>query len=577
MRTYTIPCLSRPMIHSLVSAMLAVSASHCSMVPPRPPAPISYAVPTVRTLGFSPKLSNGTPALVTAFVNRPADSDVFYTLVDPLEAFSARLQLIEKSQYSIDLAYYIWGNDLTGQMMLNALLQAAKRGVRVRLLLDDNNTDGLDALLLAVNRQPNIEVRLFNPLRFRTHRLANYVFDFKRIQRRMHGKIFSVDGQVAIIGGRNIADPYFRVGSNFFFADLELLAAGQIVPSINNSFDRFWNDRLAYPVQGFLQATDDAQQNALLRMSATITNPAALPYVQAAQHFKGLRAWFAGQKSPAVAPLYPAKPHFTIPTAAAILQKSPKSAPINVTNTEENALPQDLLYTNAVFVDDLPLKISRSVSFEQTIGAQMAFLVGHTHQSLDIISPYFVPEVNGTQALVRLAQQGVKVRILTNSLASSDVPAMHRFYAKWRKALLRAGVELYEFKPTANSASIHHWRIREKNGRSASSSLHAKAITWDGHMTYIGSLNLDPRSIWINSELGIMLEGDTIARQISSVFNSHVLRVAYKVSLTPQGQLIWTEQTENGTLKQYHTEPDATFKRLALAYLIGLLPIDAYM
>jgi putative cardiolipin synthase len=452
------------------------------------------------------------------------------------------VQLIRQAQHSLDLAYYIWGNDLTGQLMFEELLHAAQRGVRVRLLLDDNNTQGLDPLLLGLSSHPNIEIRVFNPMRIRSPRLLNYLFDFGRTQRRMHGKSFNADGEIMIIGGRNISDPYYRVTSDFFFADLDVMAAGSMLPAMNASFDRFWNDRLAYPVVGFLHASERRQAAALRHMHAVRQDSRAEAYVQAVERNQTLSTWLTG------------------------------GSLANVSNAESNTLE-----THAVLVDDLPIKLSRATPFEQTIGAQIRGISGQATQSLDIVSPYFVPEASGTQALIDMARRGVRIRVLTNSLAATDVPALHDFYARRRIDLLKAGVKLYEFKPTANNRPINRWRLREWRGRQSNGSLHAKAISWDGNVSYVGSMNFDPRSLMLNSEVGLMVYGQPAAQQVAAVFNDNILQMAYQVSLTTEGKLQWTERQNNGNIVTYTQEPNAHWKRQAIARWVGWLPIEYLM
>lgn len=513
---------------------IAISIPACTTLPPRPPSPISVSL----SHSIAAPAERLTPAADTS----RASGDLIYPLIDPLEAFATRVQLIRQAKHSLDLAYYIWGNDLTGRLMFEELQKAAQRGVRVRLLIDDNNTQGLDPLLLALSATPNLEIRLFNPMRIRSPRFLNYFGSFNRVQRRMHGKSFNADGDVMIVGGRNISDPYYRVTADFFFADLDVMAAGGMLPAMNQSFDRYWNDRLAYPVVGFLQASERRQRKALADLAQAKQDPRATAYLDAVERNQTLQRWRSGRDLA----------------------------------TSSNA-DATTLHTRAVLVDDQPLKIAQTLPFAQTIGAQIRALSGQAKHSLDIISPYFVPEDSGTQALVDMAKRGVKIRILTNALAATDVPALHDFYARRRVTLLKAGIQLYEFKPTANSRPINRWRLREWRGRQSNGSLHAKAISWDNRITYVGSMNLDPRSLMLNSEVGLMIEGTDAAQQVAAAFNSRVLDMAYQVTLNPQGQLQWTERKNNQQLVTHQREPVASWKRRATAQLVGLLPIEYLM
>lgn len=513
------PRHSAPMV-----LMVALSVGACSTLPQRPPAPVSHAL---------------TPQIATT----PSDNSVF-PLVDPLEAFAVRVQLIRQAQQSLDLAYYIWGNDLTGWLMLEELRQAAARGVRVRLLLDDNNTRELDALLVALSRTPNLEIRLYNPFRYRDLRVLNYVIDPRRMQRRMHGKSMTADGAVSIVGGRNIADPYFRVAADFFFADLDVLFDGAATQQVQRNFDAFWNDSLAYPVQGFLRPSVRRQQIAIQNLLNVHHQAQALPYIRSAEQSQLLQQW------------------------------------LDQDNTQDEAnADATAVQQSAYLVYDDPAKVHRYLPFEQTIGARVLSLSGVARFSLDIVSPYFVPQQAGTQQLVRLAQQGVRIRILTNSLAASDVPIIHDFYARRRRELVQAGIELYEFKPFADSQPISRWRIRERLGHSSHGSLHAKAISWDRQMTYVGSMNLDPRSLLINSELGVMIPGEEAAAQVSAVFDGQILKTAYRVEPDPQqpDRLIWREIDTEGRPQIHHREPAASTSRKLWSRLAGWLPIEFMM
>ena len=499
----------------------------CQTLPPRPATSMTISSPPT--------------TLPVPMLGKRADRDVIYPLIDPLEAYAVRVQLIRRAQHSIDLAYYIWGNDLTGHLMLDELKRAAERGVRVRLLLDDNNTKGLDPLLLALSHTPNFEIRVFNPMRYRKARLINYALDLGRTQRRMHGKIFTIDHSVTVIGGRNIADPYYRVTSDYFFADLDVLAVGNMLPAANAHFERFWHDPLSYPVQGFLHASPQDQQRALDEMFNLDELVRAQPYLQAILENRTLDQLIAKQN----------------------------------TATDANAEAHRMM-TQAVFVGDWPFKISRAIPFEQTIGAQIQAVSGTPKHHLLMISPYLVPQAEGTAQLITLAKQGVKIKILTNALAATDVPALHSFYARYRTQLLKAGIELYEFKPNADNRPIKRWRIRERFGRKSAGSLHAKAISWDDQLTFVGSMNVDPRSVMLNTELGLMMRGAELPKQIAAVFDQGILNIAYRVSLDEQGRLQWIERNDDDQLIIHRTEPAPRYRKVTSA-LTAWLPIEHLM
>lgn len=505
-------------------ALLILLLAACNTLPTRPNAPVSYSVAADKLRSVDP---------------RQQRYDMLYPLIDPLEAFSTRVQLVRRAQHSIDLAYYIWDNDTTGRLMLGELFNAAQRGVRVRLLLDDQNTVGLDALWRAVAKQPNIEVRLFNPFSYREQRLFNHLIDFSRTQRRLHGKALIVDGQVMIVGGRNMADAYYRLSPGYFFADLDVMVAGSALASIGQGFDQFWNHPLAYPVIGLLTPQPAAEQLSLQQIVSAQTSPDAKIYRDAIASQHPLDHW------------------------------------LNGVTVDPTLLDSQTVLTSTKFVTDSPDKITQSIRFEQTMAAQILQHVRPPQRSLDIISPYLVPSDIGTAALVELAKAGVRVRILTNSLATTDVAALHDFYARRRRELLTAGVELYEFKPDAHADPIRKWRLRETQ-QTTRSGLHAKAISWDHQMTYVGSMNLDPRSVLINAEWGVIVASTGAADLVDQVFSGNILRTAYQLKLDPQGELIWLEKPQNGTLIEHHREP-ANRSRRALSWLVGWLPIERWM
>lgn len=512
------------LILGILLLLLIALLPACNTLPMRPDAPLSYSLEADTLRSLDP---------------RQQRDDMVYPLIDPLEAFATRVQLIRRAQHSIDLAYYIWDNDTTGRLILHELQQAAQRGVRIRLLLDDQNTVGLDPLWLAVARQPNLEVRLFNPFGYRQQRMLNHLLDFSRTQRRLHGKTLIIDGQVMIVGGRNMADAYYRVSPEYFFADLDVMLAGSALRPMGQSFDRFWNHRLAYPVIGLLTADTAAEQRILRQIEQAAIAPDAKVYLDAIDTQHPLDRWLS-------------------------------TSQIDPTLLNSQSLP-----TRTTFVTDVPAKVSQSLPFAQSIGAQILNTSKTPQHALDIISPYLVPTEIGSAALVKLAEDGVRIRILTNGLAATDVALMHDFYARRRQQLLAAGVQLYEFKPDAHADPIRKWRSRETQPN-ARSGLHAKAISWDGRMTYVGSMNLDPRSVLINAEWGVMVESREAADLVDQVFSGNILRIAYQVKLDQNGDLIWLEKTPTGEMIEHQKEPASRSKR-TLSWFAGWLPIEDLM
>lgn len=451
----------------------------------------------------------------------------FHPLADARDAFAARMLLAHAAERTLDIQYYIWRGDMTGTMMLEALHAAADRGVRVRLLLDDNGIAGLDETLAALDAHPNIEVRLFNPFAIRRPKMVGYLFEFSRLNRRMHNKSFTADNQATIVGGRNVGDEYFGATDGVLFADLDVLAVGGIVNDVSADFDRYWASASTYPVAQLLPPVPAGRLDELASDSASIeANPAAAAYVRAMREQPFVRDLLAG----------------TLP----------------------------LTWAPARMVSDDPAKAQGRAKPDGLLAHQLAAIIGTPEQELDLVSPYFVPGAQGTAAFAAMARQGVKLRVLTNALEATDVPVVHSGYARRRKDLLEAGVRLYEMR----SGSHHSGKPEGKQlFGSSGSSLHAKTFGVDRARAFIGSFNFDPRSANLNTELGFVIDSPELARRISEAFDTTVPDSAYEVCLTPEGSLYWLERQDGRTIR-HDTEPGAgLLKRLAIR-LMSWLPIE---
>lgn len=450
-----------------------------------------------------------------------------YPLESGRSAFAARALLTALAERSIDVEYYIWRRDTTGYLLFEALWDAADRGVHVRLLLDDNSTAGLDNTIVALDAHPNIEVRLFNPMRHRRVRWINYVVDFRRANRRMHNKSFTVDNEVTIVGGRNVGDEYFDAGDATRFEDLDVMAVGPIVPEMSKNFDLYFNSESAHRAESVLGR-------------ASVRTIAALKATFAAVH--------------------------AAPGSAQYLEALRDSG--FVTELEKGRLPME--WVHARLVSDDPSKVLYDAPARDLLMLpRLLELTGYPRVQFDLISPYFVPAFTGTKDLARLAGQGVRVRVLTNSLASTDVAAVHAGYAKRRKALLRAGLTIHELKRIVAQRPLAGWRTRG----SSSASLHAKTFEIDGRYVYVGSFNFDPRSAYLNTEMGLLLDSPQLARRLNDFFDTRVPRHSYRVRLADSNRIEWVETTTDGR-KTYDVEPQTSaFERAAVA-AVALLPID---
>jgi len=450
-----------------------------------------------------------------------------YPLPKPRDAFAARGLLAHAAERSIDAQYYMWHGDQTGYLLYEALWQAAERGVRVRLLLDDNNTSGLDPTIAALDSHANIEVRLYNPLVNRTLRFTNYVTAFRRVNHRMHNKSFTVDNQATIVGGRNIGNEYFAAGEGVAFTDLDVIAVGPVVRDVSREFDLYWNSPSAYPAEKLVGHASPAMVEQLkATFAATQVDPVSATYLQ-----------------------------------------SLRETPI-VSHLMEGRL--NLEWTDARLVYDDPAKtLDTKGRTDELLLTRLLEVVGQPATQFDLVSPYFVPMAEGTAALQGLAQRGVKVRVLTNSLESTDVAAVHAGYAKRRKPLLQAGVKLYELERKEGGKPGDSKTF----GGSSSASLHAKTFSMDGNRMFVGSFNFDPRSARLNTEMGLVLSSPTLAQALSAAFDEKVPLAAYEVRLTEQNHLEWIERTPQGE-KVYETEPGTSALRRAGVDFLSILPIE---
>lgn len=438
------------------------------------------------------------------------------------DAFAARTLLANAAVSSIDVQYYIWRPDMTGHLLLKALYRAANRGVRVRLLLDDNGIDRLDSLLSALDAHPNIEIRLYNPFALRRFKRLSYTFDFFRLNHRMHNKAFTVDGLASILGGRNVGDEYFETGITPLQIDLDVLAVGDIVPQISADFDKYWNSSPVHPLGQILGEAANG-----LVISETLASFEAKPEFE--QYHELL------EESDVVA----------------LLAKG------------ELALE----WTNVILVSDNPIIGFASVPRADLFVNRLLDAVGPIKNRFDGVTPYFVPGAAGVKAFAALAKSGVRVRMLTNSLEATDALPVHTGYAKRRKALLRAGVGLFELRAQAGGASS--FDVLGPFG-SSGSHLHAKTFAVDGTRVFVGSFNFDPRSVTLNTEMGLLIESTKMAEKMHAAFDEGLSNLAWRVEMQNR-HLVWIGSSDKTETRE---EPGTTLlKRIALA-IINKLPVE---
>lgn len=468
------------------------------------------------------------------------------------EALQARIALARAATKTLDMQYYIANEDNTGKLLLGAALYAADRGVKVRMLVDDLNFKDIDQIMAALNSHDNIDIRVFNPFGSATQsfgeRTRNLFTKVDHFTRRMHNKAMIADNQIAIVGGRNLGDEYFSASATLQFRDLDVFVAGPATQKISASFDDYWNSSIAYPLRALNKQKFD---------------PADLDKTR-----DDLRQHWKDQADP-----LNAKPLNATPIAQQIAQDG-----------------LGLTWTRTEFVADSPVKIEHpDKDYKSPPMQRLVELANQAHSEVLIISPYFVPHDAGVKALAALTARGVKVKVLTNSLAATDAVAVQAGYAPYRVPMLTAGVELYEFKPVQAEGD----RRRPRTGLFGSqsrASLHAKAYMIDRSILVIGSMNLDPRSASLNTELALVIYNQKIASEAAQLFDAGTAPArAYRVELaspavlaglknagSPISPLIWTTE-DDGQVRTYNFDPLAGLYRNVLTGLFMLLPVDSQL
>jgi putative cardiolipin synthase len=494
-------------------------------------------LPDIRDREPSQAITNGADTalgkMYTSKMDAHPDQNGIAELPRGLDAFAARAVLAEKAERSIDTQYYMWHQDTVGRFLVYSLIDAADRGVRVRLLVDDMyGSDGQDTWL-AMDVHANIEVRLFAPYSRRQPKYLQFITRFRDVNARMHTKTFTVDNQATIVGGRNIGSEYFNADPSLAFADNDVLAIGPAVEQVSSNFDDYWNGDYAYPVSALLPAANDADLQELKNARAAFMDKDATK--------KYLQAVAQG------------------PFATALRDKSIK-----------------LHWGPGVIVHDAWWKRDQKREGwhdDLLISALKPYLVKATEE-LIMISPYFVPGDDTVKALCKLAQKGVSVKVLTNSLASNDVAAVHAGYSKFRIPLLRCGVELYELDEHLNA--IERRTFIWLPGLSKSS-LHAKSMVIDKRTMFVGSFNYDQRSLYLNTEIGLVFKQADIAGPGADKFDKNINKFAFKVELVTDDRgkesLLW-HGIKDGKPVTYDAEPYVGRGTRLAVWFMRLLPVD---
>ncbi|KAA1003916.1 phospholipase D family protein [Paraburkholderia panacisoli] len=522
--------------------LLCCAAAILTACASKPPAtafdrPVTHALPATATTPLR-------TALAPLEAAHPGQSS-FRVLSNGTDALQMRIALARAATQTLEMQYYIANEDTTGKLLLGAALYAADHGVRVRMLVDDLNFKDIDRVMAGLNSHDNIEIRVFNPFGSAQEgmfeRTTNLFTQIGHFTRRMHNKAMIADNQLAIVGGRNLGDEYFSASETLQFRDLDVLAAGPITADISASFDDYWNSSLSYPLRALNKQKFDAKELDQTRDE--------------------LRQHWRTNADP-----YNAKPLNATPLASQI--------------TSEQL---GLIWAPAEFKADLPEKIEHpSPDYVSPPMQRLHELMHDARHDFLIVSPYFVPHDAGVKAAGELTHRGVRIAVLTNSLAATDAVAVQAGYSPYRVPLLQQGVELYEFKPRQETPTAGIAGSRSR------ASLHAKTYVIDHQILVIGSMNLDPRSAHLNTELALVIHSAQLADQVARIFEHGTSpEESYRVTLADDAQLaylrsigaplsplVWSD-VENGTRRTYIFDPQAGLYRNVLTGLFSLLPVNA--
>ena len=478
---------------------------------------------------------------VAAYI--PEGESGFHLLQGGHAALAARLALAQRASRTLDVQYYLFHNDTTGKLVAAALLAAAERGVRVRLLVDDIDTAGKELRLATLNAHPNIQVRLFNPFHTRSANLFvkgwQALREHIRLNRRMHNKVFIADNQLGITGGRNIGDEYFNAHHDLAFVDLDVAAAGAIVDALSQSFDQYWNSESAVPA------------------SALPVNPDDIRLQRAIRFLQAFRAQ-----------------HLDDEYGRALTAADP------IPKLLAGKMPWHIARANLI-VDPPEKVLKRSKSTSRLlVGQLMGLGIDPTRRAL-IVSPYFVPGATGMSYFEYWRSRGVQVDVLTNAYAASDVPLVHAGYANYRIPLLEAGINLYELKPVAEPTG---GRLRDLGSGSSRASLHAKTFVFDDEHVFVGSFNFDPRSALLNTEMGLVIHSPELARQITAIAEDAMRpERSYQPQLVVETRddrlekhLRWHD-VHQGSERVTDVEPETTLIQRGLLRVLQALPIEEHL
>ncbi|MBH1979814.1 MAG: phospholipase D family protein [Comamonadaceae bacterium] len=558
-----------------LAGIAALLATGCSGLPQEVDRPVSHALtaPSGTTLGRLVQERHKS-----AGARFPSG---FQLLSGPQAAYSSRLALVEAAEKTLDLQYYAIHADASTERLLTGVVAAARRGVRVRVLLDDFHSTGRDAQVMRLAFEPNIEMRMFNPVPGARGsglgRMLSMLADFKRMQQRMHNKLFIADNAMGVSGGRNLGDAYFGNAESGNFVDMDVLAAGPVVQELSRSFDSYWNNQRAYPVQSLITRKElDALRSSFEASDAATPatpNPTTEPQGQP-QGSDAQRAYIWNQEpmdlaqaglvwAPAAVLVdQPAKIPSDEPNGAVPLpERAPSEAsPLSITARKTPGTPAAAPVAGDAATD--------------TVVDGLLQLMGYARKELLIISPYFVPGPDMLQAFAAARARGVRVRVLTNSLASNDAPIAHVGYARHRPELLAMGVELFEMR--SELAGLRGAFSSSGSTGGSRAMLHSKLLVMDERLLAVGSMNLDQRSQRHNTEIALLIRSKELSGLVTERIQQALGAVAWEVTLTEDRQLRW-HAPQGSDLPDTHTEPDTSLPLRLMLRLLGPLAPDSLL
>jgi putative cardiolipin synthase len=497
-----------------------LAVSGCTTLEAPPWQPKVSALPPAAS-GLLPVVAANTSA------KHGPDESAFMLLVRNDDAMNWRLALFDHATTSIDVQYFIWQSDEAGILLFDRLLKAADRGVRVRMLVDDFVFAAKDSSIAALCAHPNFEIKIFNPGYVRNSALAGlgeFMINFKELNRRMHNKLLVVDGSMAVVGGRNIGNPYFGLSKKYNFRDLDVLVSGGVVPELSDAFDVYWNSEFSYPGAAMAEVEDPNEVNQQLRDRVS---------------------------------QYLSESHETL-----------ASYPLEPRNWEQKLwqLPGRMKTGEAHFIQDKPVTIGGD---EYRLADMLDYLAKPSHEELTMVSPYLIPVKGFLEDLKRVSDKGVKVKMLTGSMGANNHTAAHSHYKKYRRWILATGSELFEFRHEPSAAIIEKPDVPPVQSKFIC--LHVKAFVGDRRRCFIGSLNLDPRAIELNTENGLYIESPALAMELAREFDRMMApENAWHVFLNDENKLCW--ESSEGTVS---SQPARSFGQRISDFFFRLIPIES--